>query len=51
MTGTKVRQDGEVVQSRCSLLIVHERLGQVALLLNEPLGIDQQLFEGRQTIT
>lgn len=51
VTGTEVGQDGQVVQARGALLVVHERLRQVGLLLNQALGVDQQLFQRRQTIT
>ena len=46
VAGTKVRQNGEVVEARGPLLVVDEGLGEVDLLLNQPLGVDQQLLQG-----
>ena len=46
VAGTKVGQNGEVVEARGPLLVVDEGLGEVDLLLNQPLGVDQQLLQG-----
>lgn len=45
VTGAEVRQDGEVIETRGPLLVVHKRLREVSLLLHQPLCIDEKLLE------
>ncbi len=51
VAGAKVRQDGKVIKAGGSLLVVYEGLGKVGLLLDETLGVDEQLLQGRESIT
>ncbi len=46
MTCTKIWKNRQIVEPGGALLVVDEGLGQVGLLLNQTLGIDQQLLQG-----
>ena len=51
VAGAQVREDGGVPQPRRPLLVVHEGLGDVVLLLDQPLGLQVQLLQTGQPLT